>query len=75
MDGGETTSDQPIWNAEEASEQIEDDATIDSLFDQYLHPTSFSIPKPTEDLIEETSRTELSDFEDKDPGVATKPLT
>ena len=72
MHGGETTSDQPSRNAEEASEQIEDDATIDSLFDQYLHPTSFSAsfstPDPTEGRIDETSRKNLSDLEDKDPG-------
>ena len=44
------TSDQPIWNAEEASEQIEDDVTINSLFDQYLQPNSFSTTDPTKTM-------------------------
>ena len=44
MVGDETITDQPIWNPEEASAlQIEDDATIDSLFDEYLHPTRFQL--------------------------------
>ena len=55
MDGDETITNLPIGNPEEASEQIEDDATIDSLFDEYLHPTSFSTPDLTGGSIDETN--------------------
>jgi hypothetical protein len=75
MDCDETITNLPIGNLEEASEQIKDDATIDSLFDEYLHPTSFSTPDLTEGSIDETSQIVLSNLEDKDPGVATEPLT
>jgi hypothetical protein len=75
VDGDETITSQPIWNPEEASEQIEDDATIDSLFDEYLHPTSFSTPDLTKGSIDETCQIVLGNLEDKDPGVATEPLT
>ena len=76
MVGDETITNQPIWNPEEASAlQIEDDATIDSFFDAYLHPTSSSTPDLTGGSIDETSQIVPNHLEDKDPGVATEPLT
>jgi hypothetical protein len=74
LDGGKA-SDPPSWNAEETSERIEDDATTNLLFDQYLHQNLVSTTDPPEAPIEETSQKVPNDLENKDLGVATRAVT
>ena len=48
MDGAEAKSNETIWTIAEAPGRIEDDATIDSLMDEYLHSSPFSTPDSAE---------------------------
>ena len=68
MSNGGQTSDQFIWNAEEASEQL-DEATINSLWDEYLQPHSFSTSDSIELAKDEQSEILLSYLGDKDHGL------
>jgi hypothetical protein len=54
MGHGGQTSDKPVWNLTDALDQIEEDATVHSLFDQYLLPNSFSATNSNEGAADST---------------------
>ncbi len=62
---GDQASGQPIWNAEEALEQL-DDTTINSLFDAYRQPYPLSTAKSIALVTEQKSERMLNDLDDKD---------